>query len=393
MAILSDVRPGNRRGGFRSPGPERSHIRLFGARRRLIGHAVWLGLVLVASRAPAQGRQTGARLDFPWPVKTREHVDLWLHGFAMVEDDSAQIPLFRRGYRDDITVEKNKASVLTKLDANRDQLHARFALNPNLRAAQFLALETGTWEELRGLITVFLKAKGNASQLNNRQGAHTLAVMARAFPSAADREWLQLFTESLDDESERWYHAYWIRQQRERGATLAAVDSLWQRSYRSKFQRFLNNTQEETGDLLLSLPLDGEGRTQLESKRANVIAVSFPDSTQTAITAIYVFAHEAVGRIAASAIVDNTTPAQQRQGVTERYANRAAVRGGLLLLQRTAPELVDGYCRYYLTAANVAVPATAPPATLPAALADAFPLPDLIRDALAQELDVVIGGI
>ncbi len=305
----------------------------------------------------------------------------------MIEDDSAQIPLFRRGYRDDITVEKNSASVLTKLDANRDQLHARFALNPNLRAAQFLALETGTWEELRQLITIFLKAKGNASQLSNRQGAHTLAVMARAFPSAADREWLQLFAESLEDESERWYHAYWIRQQRDRGPALAAVDSLWQRVYRAKLQRFLNNTQEESGDFLLSLPLDGEGRTQLESKRVNVIAVTFPDSVPTAITAIYVFAHEAVGRIATSAIIDNTTPAQQRQGIADRYAGPAAVRGGLMLLQRTAPELVDGYCRYYLGAANAAVPATAPPATLPAALAEAFPLPDLIRDALGQELE------
>jgi hypothetical protein len=38
--------------------------------------------------------------------------------------------------------------------------------------------------------------------------------------------------------------------------------------------------------------------------------VAFPDSVETAITAIYVFAHEAVGRTAASAIIDNTTPAQ-----------------------------------------------------------------------------------
>ena len=34
-----------------------------------------------------------------WPVKTREHVDLWLHGYALLTADTARIPFFRRGYR------------------------------------------------------------------------------------------------------------------------------------------------------------------------------------------------------------------------------------------------------------------------------------------------------
>ncbi len=385
----------------------------------------WLLFALVAASAAAQDSThvtptvPPGHTDQAWPIKTREHVDLWLHGFAMVEDDSAQVPLFRRGYRDDLTVTKNKANVLTKLDSNHDQLHARLAVNHNLMSAQFLAIETGSWEELRQIVNVFLKANGDPNRAPSRQVAPVIAHVATYFPAAADREWLQLFVTSLDDEREHFYHAYWTEQQRARRAVLTTVDSLWQRVYRPKMQRFLNNTQQPTGDLLLSLPIGGEGRTEQASKHNNVVAVAFPDSVARATEAIYVFAHEAMGAVAAAAITDNITPAQRRAGLGAHYESAATVRGGLLLLERTAPDLVDGYCRYYLVAANIPVPVTgdgradarpyssatttapttkaaapsAAPATAKAALEAAFPLPDILRDAIAKQLDVVIGGI
>jgi hypothetical protein len=50
--------------------------------------------------AAAQTPQPGApQPATAWPVRTREHVDLWLHGFALVIDDTARVPIFRRGYR------------------------------------------------------------------------------------------------------------------------------------------------------------------------------------------------------------------------------------------------------------------------------------------------------
>ena len=54
-----------------------------------------------------------------WPIKTREHVDLWLHGFAMLQEDTTFVPFFRRGYSTNMTVLKNRANVVTQLDANR----------------------------------------------------------------------------------------------------------------------------------------------------------------------------------------------------------------------------------------------------------------------------------
>ncbi len=337
-----------------------------------------------------------------WPIKTREHVDLWLHGFALVQDDSARVPLFRRGYRDDMTVMKNKANVFTKLDANHDQLHARFAANHNLTNAQFLAIEMGSWEELKQTVAAFLKANGDPNHAKKREVA-VIARMASYFPTAADRDWLQLFVTSLDDEREHYYHAYWVEQQLERRPVLAAVDSLWQRVERPRLQRFLNNTEQPTGDFLLSLPIGAEGRTEQASKHNNVIAVEFPDSSARATESIYVFAHEAVGVVAAAAINDNITPSQRRAGLAAQYASAAAVRGGLMLLERTAPDLADGYCRFYLAAANIPIRAasvtgatgsgTSQSASPKSALEGAFPLPDIFRDGIAKQLDVVIGGI
>ena len=63
-----------------------------------------------------------------WGVKTREHLDLWLHGFAMVQDDSSLVPYFRRGYKSNMQALKSRSNIITQLDANNAKLHARFAL-------------------------------------------------------------------------------------------------------------------------------------------------------------------------------------------------------------------------------------------------------------------------
>ena len=343
--------------------------------------------------APAGAGQTVTTTDSPWPIKTREHVDLWLHGFAMVTEDTTQVPFFRRGYREQLTVLKNSAQVSTQLDANRQALNARFAVNRNLVGAQFLALYFGNWQEMREVANLFIQAQGNPQRANSQQLASAIATLAGYFPAAADREWLRVFVASLDDESQKFYHDYWVQQQRNRTATLAAVDSLWQRQYRQKLQRFLNGTQQMRGDLLLSLPLDGEGRTisstgAVGGGGANVVTVSFPERPADAAEPIYVFAHEVVGALAATAIADNTTPNERRTGVADRLQSAAAVRAGALLIERAAPELLEGYTRYYLRSAGR--PATA---GTPAALAAAFPLPDTIRDAITRQMEVVLGGI
>ena len=333
-------------------------------------------------------QQTTTTTAIRWPIKTREHVDLWLHGFAMLQEDTTQVPFFRRGYRDQLIVLKNRANVITQLDANRDKLRARLLANPALVNAQFVPLAFSSWDEMSQTVNFFLQAGGDPSRAQTRELAMAIATLGAYFQTGPDRDWLRLYIQSLKDESDRFYHSYWIEQQRERSNVVGMVDSLWQKIYRPKMQAYLNNSGQANGDVLLSLPLDGEGRSQSNGKLQNVLTVTFPNTPSEAADAIYVIAHEAVASIANSAVSDNLTPNEKRSGVADRYTSAAAVRGGALLLQRVAPELLAGYARYYLQAAKRTVGADPM-----ASLAAAFPLPDVIRDALSRQLDVVIGGI
>ncbi|MGZ8469633.1 MAG: hypothetical protein ACXW61_08925, partial [Gemmatirosa sp.] len=322
--------------------------------------------------APSGGTTAGATPQpaAVWPLRTREHVDLWLHGFAMVMDDTAQVPIFRRGYR--AAAQAARGNVTTQLDAERDRLRQRLTANPQLGLnAQFLVLAFPTWDELKRAATVFAQANGDPQRAGDQQTAAAIAFLAQTFPTAADREWLRLFVNALDDESTRFFHQYWLNAQRDRSPALAAADSVWQRIARPGIQRYLNNTQQRDGELLLSIVLGGEGRTQSNGTRAgNVMTVGFPARREDAAEVSYVAAHEAVGTIAGGAVTDNVTSSEQRAGLADRYVSAAQVRGGLLLLQKTAPTLADGYARFYLREAGRSVGSN--PA---AALLAAFPLP------------------
>src|SRR4051812_16046681 len=323
-----------------------------------------------------------------WPVKTREHVDLWLHGYAMLQEDTTFVPFFRRGYGTELTVLKNRANVVTQLDANRDRLRARLATNPQLINAQFVPLSFASWADLNSAVDLFVRANGDPRAASSQQQASAIAFLGAYFRTSADREWLRLFVQSLNDESSKFYHSYWLQQQRERSNVLELVDTQWQSTYRPRMQAFFNNTQQAQGTIILSLPLDGEGRSLTNGKQSNIITVTFPDRPNDAVEAIYVVAHEAVSALAATAVTDNITPEQRRTGVGERYQSAAAVRGGAQLIQRTSPEALDGYMRYYLRSVNRPVGAN-----VQTTFNTTFAIPDVIRDAISRQLDVILGGI
>lgn len=326
-----------------------------------------------------------------WAIRTRQHVDLWLHGYGLLQRDTARIPFFRRGYRDRMMATRRQLGVTTALDLNRDRLEARLAANPALVNGQFVPLYFASFDDIRRAVELFIRVEGEPRAAGSQEGAYYVAILAASFPSAADREWLRVFVQSLAEENDRFYQQHWTTAQRTQAAALAAVDARWRDTYGRRFERFLANTQQTRGEILLSLPLDGEGRTIAASAgRAGIIAVQFPEEPATAIEAIYVFAHEAVIPVVSTAIADNVTPAEQRSGIADRYSAHGAVRGGALLLERIAPDAADGYMRYYLRSSGAAVSAGSNPR---AAFAAAFPLPELIIGAMTRQLEVVLGGI
>ncbi|HXC26288.1 MAG TPA: hypothetical protein VNU46_10270 [Gemmatimonadaceae bacterium] len=323
-----------------------------------------------------------------WPIKTREHVDLWLHGFAMLDDDTtAAIPLFRPGYRDALTVLKNQANVLTKLDMNVDRLREQLHTDQLLQSAQFIPFYFSSLDEMRSTMQRFVATDGRADSARSPNETKLFAVLSRYFPTPRARAWLALFSTGLWDEDTTVFHAYWTRQQRERGSVIDSVQALWQNTVRPHLQGFLNNTHQADGDFLLCLPLAGEGRTLTSDVPRATVGVTFPEHPADAADAIYGFAHEIVGTVAQEAIRKNVTPAQQRSGVATNLESPAAVRGGLLLLETFIPDLADGYARYYLRAAGQ-TPGAAPRAELEAL----SPIPNAVRDAMARQMEVVHGG-
>ena len=324
-----------------------------------------------------------------WPVRTREHVDLWLHSFALLSTDSTLVPYFRRGYRDRIANLRRQRNATSLLDTNHDRLLQRVATKPSiLTDGQFLPLYFESWDQMRTAIELTIRANGNPGAARDAASQSSIAVIAAAFPTPADREWLRLLAESVDDESRRFHHEYWSAQSAAHGRVVAHVDSAWQRQWRPALQRFLNNTQQQNGELYLAMPLGGEGRTVQFGKQQNAVAGPMPEALNETDVVLYVMAHEIVGSLAGAALRDNTTPAEQRAGGTSRYEQSAAVRAGALLLERALPAAVPGYMRFYLQQAG-----RTPPTDPASMFAATFTLPSAVRESIARQLDVVLGGI
>ena len=341
----------------------------------------------VYTGAGSAGQPAPAEPPPAWHVITRSHVDLWLHGYALLLRDTATPPVFRRGYRERVQAAKAQRNITTQLDANRERLQSRLSLSPALFNGQFLPLYFASFDQMRQVINLFLQTGGDPRSAADRATAQYFAVLGQSFASAADREWLRLFTESLEDERLKFYQQYWTQEHGARIGVVRAVDSLWnQGGYRRRLQRFLSNTQQEGGDFVLALTLGGEGRTVNFAPRQNAIASTLPDSD--AAEAFYVFAHEAANSIVIAAVNDNTTPTEQRAGVSGRYITAGTVRAGAMLLQKAAPDLAVGYAQYYLMQAGQAATGD-----VTARLASVYPLPELIRAAIDRQIDVVLGGI
>jgi hypothetical protein len=358
----------------------------------LVVLAVALGACATTAGAPETsvnaGPGTVAR-DANWPTSTREHVDLWLHGYAMLTSDTARVPFFRRGYRQHMRELRTSRSVFTQLDANADKLSSRFLANPGLVNGQFLPFYFSSFQQIQQITDLFLQTGGDAGSVADPTARQLFAILNNTFPTAQDRDWLRLFVQALADENTRFYQSYWTSETAARSQTRQAVDSLWQKVYRPKLQRFLNNTQQSNGELILSLPLDGEGRTVGYSREQNSVAVGFPEGPAAAVEAVYVLAHETVNAITTTAINDNITPTEQRNGAAARYAANASVRAGAILLQHAIPDLAPGYMRFYLRSAGVAAPSGDPTSVF----VSTFGIPDSIRDAITRQLEVVLGGI
>lgn len=287
-----------------------------------------------------------------------------------------------------MTTARARSNTLTALDGNRATLASRLETSPQYLQAQFLPFEFGSWEEMKLAADRFLQFEGEPRRARDQNTANRVALFASIFSTPADREWLRLFVASVQDENSRWFAAEHQRNSRERASVISAVDSLWSQHYRAKFERFLNNTSQRNGELVLSLPIGGEGRTGNGPQRQTIVAVTWPGRTEDATEALLVFAHEITGTLVGGVVTDNTTPAEKREGLSDRYVSSGQTRAGAILLEKVAPELVEPYMRYYLGQAGARVDGS-----VSGSFSRTFALPKAISDGLLRQIEIVLGGI
>jgi len=317
------------------------------------------------------------RSEAQWPIKTREHVDLWLTGFAELNTDTtAKVPVYRHDYLDQLALAQNQQSILTALDSVHDGLQARWDQTPKLAEARALALDAGTWDEMQSAIDLYLHPPTDSKKNKKAIVPDVESHLADYFSSTSDREWLLNFAKGLNGARTQFYHGWWVAEERRRRPVLVAADSLW-RLTEPKLDHFLAATHQPTGEIILSLPVDGAGVTYKEPNGRTSLAAPFPDSVADAAQVIYVVAHVAARAVGEDALAAATTISQRRNGIGEQYTEALSVRGGYMLLSKAAPELADGYARYYLRTSRAGTD-----------LATAFPLPDAIRDALSHQIDL-----
>jgi hypothetical protein len=355
--------------------------------RRSVAVAILAFAAMAAGCASSPAPVPDARLApqaperLTWQLKTREHVDLWLHGYAVLTEDSSQVPLFRPDWRDYTTVLKNQRGVVSALDTARATLRRGLARNPGLAGGQFAPLYFATWADFRQAIAATLSSDGNPRRAGSL--APQVALLAAMYPSPADREWLRLFSQAVQDEYDRWFHLWWVEAQRARVPVLDAATARWGR-VRDALAGYLRGTQQAGGEALLSLVLAGEGRT-VQQGRSSAAAVTFPERVEDADQVVFVLVHEQAGALAGSVVADHTTPAEKRAGLADRLNAVAAVRAGALILDRVGtPALAAGYRRYYLAQARAAATAD---------FDTTFALPGEIAAALARQIELVMGGI
>src|SRR5205807_689972 len=148
--------------------------------------------------------RAGARMEVLHDLRTAGHVDLWLHGYAMLTGDTARVPFFRRGYRQRMRELRASRSVYTQLDANADKLSSRFLANPSLVNGQLLPFYFTSFQQIQQITDIFLQTGGDPRSTTDPTTQQLFAVLNNAFPTAPDRDLLRLYVQSLAEENTRF---------------------------------------------------------------------------------------------------------------------------------------------------------------------------------------------
>jgi hypothetical protein len=359
-------------------------------RRALSGIAAVLflaGCALPGSQGAGTPQDSGVRTDQPaggWQFGAREHVDLWYHGlgFVLPPIDSLPLPIYDRAERDRALAAARSAGVSrTPLELAADSIAREFAGSSTYERLQFVPLYFENTSALFDAIRVWQQAEGNPQAAGSQQGARAVALLNDMFDTPRLRRWVAEFARVLEAERSAYYGAYWRQRESQLRPLADAAARDWA-TLQPALERLLRFLQLSGGQVLLAPSLGGEGRTvQLSSGLRSAVGPG-----TAAEDVVHALVHELMYSMVGDVVRDNVAPAKLRDLGEEPVTSSAAVRAGVLVLERLEPGRVDGYRRYYLRAAGRT-------GSGDAAFRAAFPLPPELESALPRAVDQALAGI
>lgn len=344
------------------------------------------GILLLAagcagSGAPSDGAAPVVTNE--WRFAVDEHVALWYHGLALaavgVEAD-APVPIYRSGYREEVDAARRRVgSDTSPFATNAAALGSRLASAGAADRVQFLPLYFESWTQLVQAVDVWRQAAGDPARAQG-EAAAVIAFLSGLFPNATQRAAVVEWVSALETERTSFFAAWWRDTQPT--ALARETEDVW-RGVQPSLLAFLRYNDATSGRVSLTPALAGEGR--LDTGRGFAIAAIGGRAGDDARVIVGRIVHELSYAVAAEATRDAVAPARIREIGEDVLVARAAVRAGALVLERTAPDLLPAYREYYLRAVG------ADPART--SLADRYPLPQELVDALGSAVQLATAGI
>ncbi|HWP03726.1 MAG TPA: hypothetical protein VNL96_09740 [Gemmatimonadaceae bacterium] len=332
--------------------------------------------VLVVAAEPVTPRMSAR--DPYWTLTTREHVDLWLHGFARLLPDTFRVTLFDNAYSQRVTAARG--AMRTVLDDSSVKLRSFVERDPRLAQAQFVALYFSSWTELSRAVRAFLAS----SEVSGSGALREYAVLRSYFPTAEGRAFLAMFHAALEDEGRRFFSEYRARELRQRATAFALTERHW-RELGPLLDRYLRNSGQLRGTVLASLVLRGQGRTLPQAEGVTVV-VGYPRDSASALEPLFTVVREITAAEASRVVAAHATSAERLGSDVESLESVASVRAGAFLLDRIAPDLAAEYRRFYLGLAGAS-------GSSERELRAVYALPGAIADALANRIAIILEGL
>jgi hypothetical protein len=330
-----------------------------------------------------------------WHVRTAEYIGLWYHGLAyayaaVAPAETTVLPRFEPGYVERIVALKRREGVYpTPLDSRAPEFGRTFQSDDVYDRLEFLPLFFRNGEALRAGVDLWDRAGGNPAAAGSAEAAQVIAFLSRLFPRPAERQTVISWVELLAEEDSVFYRSHWAGQADLLANTAAAVQREWN-ALAPDLNTYLAYIDFRNGEIFLTPALGPEGRTVTSGVAVPRVAVLAPPANHPAY-AIWGFVHEILYPLVGDVIREQVSPARIRELGEARLNSLAAIRGGAILLQRTAPRRVDDYRRFFLEAAGHTAPANS--AGLDTAFENAFPLPAEVIRGLEQAIDNALAGI